>query len=123
MISLALVAIALAGHPVTVTCAGTGVITGSAFAGQPHIWLSEPACKLARNGAGVGVWALLHELGHTLQAVPDEHDADCYAQHHLRGALRRFWHLRPARLRREERAALAFEDEAAAINPLYGCPA
>ena len=118
---LAAIALSLTGHSTEITCEGRGYLQGWAFPGQPRVWLTEPVCTLARQGRGVGVRALLHELAHTLQTVGDEHGADCYARDHLRGVLKRFWRFKTHRVNTEYQEALAAEREGAREDARYGC--
>jgi hypothetical protein len=115
-IILSTIALALTGHPVEISCQSeiTTGYSGNAFVGQPQMSLSKRVCN--PRGKGIPTFVFLHELGHTT-GIEDEHEADCYAQHHLRAVLRKFWHETKKRAQREYEDALEYNSQL----PGYGC--
>ncbi len=87
---LAAIALWAGGKPVTVTQQGTGYLGGSAMVGGNQITLTAPVYRMALHGDGIGVFALLHETGHTT-GIADECLADRFGLQHLKAAYHRFW--------------------------------
>ena len=118
--TLAVIMANFAGQPVEINVTpGPGAWNGSALVGQPRLWIGEQAYQDAQHGHVFGLFTLLHEVGHTT-GIADEHQADCYALHHLKAALR-YWHLKPRALRDRLADAATMNRATLAMRQGYGC--
>lgn len=113
VVSPALVASRVAGKSITVVINsyGRGTWGGGAFVGGDQIFLGEAAYRDAARGGGVGLFVLLHEVGHTTGIADTgiaEHDADCFALTHIKSVLREFWRPRLRQIQQRYDDALAW---------------
>lgn len=81
---------------------------GSAFVGEPKLWLSPMAYREASRGDGVGMLIFLHEYAHTT-GIGVERDASCYALDRMRPVLRQFYGFSRKHAQRSYRDALEYQ--------------
>lgn len=115
---LTVLAQAVAGKPIVILIGPSQ--GGMTWVGGPVVMLDQQTYDEASTGQPLGLFILLHEVGHAT-GIADEGQADCFALKHFKWALR-FFHLGKRAAQDRWLAALQVNRQHLTQRP-YGCAA